>query len=193
MKGALDVHRALLADDVPHEMVRLRTTVLGNADDLPRALGVAASSCVAVRCYVTDTGPVAVAVRAGVVPAPAAVLDAVGARTMRPADADEVNAATDYAAGLVSPVCLPRDVTLLADAALGEVEVVYCPVGESGIALGIRTADLLRATGAKVTLLSSLPMPPQEPGPWGDGARRIDLDEAVDSRPAERTRTPRLA
>ncbi|GAC1499811.1 MAG: hypothetical protein NVS2B15_22400 [Pseudarthrobacter sp.] len=48
-------------------------------------------------------------VQAGVVPDPAAVLDALGARTLRAAAADEVNAATDYAATLVSPVPLEPD------------------------------------------------------------------------------------
>ena len=177
MKGALDVHRELLARDVPHEVVRLRSSV-AIADDLPRALDVPRTSCVAVRCYVTDVGPVAVAVHAGVVPDPAAVLDALGARTLRAASADEVNAATDYAAGLVSPVCLPPEVPLLADAALGATDVVYCPLGEGGVALGIRTRDLLVASRARVGSLSSLPQAAPLP-PWTGGARVLDLDPHV--------------
>lgn len=176
MRGALDVHRELLASDVPHEVVRLRGAVVVNADDLPAALDVPAGSCVALRCYVTDGGFVAVAVRAGVVPDPRAVLDALGARTLRAATADEVNAATDYAAGLVSPLCLPPGVTLLADAALCAADVLYCPVGEGGVALGIRTADLLSASGAQVEQLSALPHPRPEQAPWADGARVLDLD-----------------
>jgi prolyl-tRNA editing enzyme YbaK/EbsC (Cys-tRNA(Pro) deacylase) len=175
VKGALDVHRELLAADVPHEVVRLRGQVVA-ADDLPRALGVPATSCVAVRCYVTDTGTVAVAVHAGVLPDPAAVLDALGAGTLRAASADEINAATDYAAGLVSPVCLPEGVQLLADAALTASDVVYCPLGEAGVALGIRTADLLKAAGARVAPLSSLPHTAPAAPPWSGGARVLDLD-----------------
>lgn len=186
MRGALDVHRELLARDVPHEVVRLRGAVVVSADDLPRALDVSPTSCVAVRCYVTDLGLVAVVVHAGVVPDPAAVLDALGARTLRSATADEINAATDYAAGLVSPVCLPPEVALLADAALDASEVVYCPLGEGGVALGIRTADLLVAVGAQVASLSALPLPREDPGPWGGGARVIDLDSRGSGR-----RTPR--
>ena len=183
MRGALDVHRELLARDVPHEVVRLRGTVAADADDLPRALGLDPCSCVAVRVYVTDVGTVAVLVQAGAVPQPAALLSVLGARTLRPATADEVNAGTDYAAGLVSPVCLPAGVLLVADEALRAAEVLYCPVGEGGVALGIRSADLLAASGARVHDLAALPLPRGEREPWtrspreGAGPGRVlDLD-----------------
>lgn len=178
VKRALDVHRELLARDVPHEVVRVRGSVV-TADDLPRALDVEPTSCVAVRCYVTDLGAVAVAVHAGVVPDPASVLDALDARTLRPATPDEVNAATDYAAGLVSPLVLPPGLPLLADAVLGLADVVYCPVGEAGVVLGIRAQDLLTASGARVATLSALPRSAVLPAPWGGGARVIDLDARV--------------
>ena len=187
VRGALDVHRELLAKDVPHEVVRLRGTSAADADDLPRALDVAPSACVAVRCYCTDLGLVAVMVQAGVVPEPRALLDAVGARTLRPATPDEVNAGTDYAAGLVSPVALPDDVLLVADAALATRGVVYCPVGEGGVALGIRADDLLEAVGARVAALSALPLPPAGPAPWSGGARVIDLDRRAERRGPRRT------
>jgi len=187
VRGALDVHRELLARGVPHEIVRLRGTPAADADDLPRALDVEPSACVAVRCYATDLGLVAVVVSAGVVPDPRALLDAVGARTLRPATPDEVNAATEYAAGLVSPVALPDGVLLVADAALTARGVVYCPVGESGVALGIRTADLLQAVGARVAALSALPMPPAGRAPWSGGARVIDLDRRAEQRGPRRT------
>lgn len=187
MKGALDVHRALLARDVPHEIVRLRGTALATADDLPRALGVDPVDCVAVRCYVTDAGVVAALVAADRLPEPAALLDAVGARTLRTASAAEVNAATDYAAGLVSPVCLPPEVRLVADAGLAVREVVYCPVGESGVVLGVRTADLLAVTGARAVPLSRLPAPRSggvgAPRPDAGPRRVLDVDGAARVRP----------
>jgi len=176
VRGALDVSRDLLARDVPHEVVRLRGTAAADADDLPRALDLPPASCVAVRVYVTDVGTAAVLVQAGGVPQPAALLEALGARTLRPATADEVNAATDYAAGLVSPVCLPEDVLLVADEALRGPGVLYCPVGEGGVALGIRSADLLAATGARVVALSALPLPSGEREPWAGAPRVLDLD-----------------
>ena len=179
MRGALDVHRELLARDVPHEIVRLPHPAV-TADDLPRLLGLTAG-CVAVRCYEVqrDTGPAfaAVLVPAGRLPQPAALLDALGARAVRPARPDAVNAATDYAAGLVSPVCLPGDVELLADAAVGDSDVCYCAVGEGGVVLGIRTRDLLVVTGARVGSLTG-------PEALGEDARVLRLDHWADARSA---------
>ena len=156
MKGALDVHRELLARDVPHEMVRLSSRA-SSADDLPRLLGLT-SGCVAVRCYevVRDTGRTlaALLLPAGRLPQPAALLDALDATSVRPARPDVVNAETAFAAGLVSPICLPPEVEVLADAALGASDVCYCAVGEGGLVLGIRTRDLLVTTGARVTSLT---------------------------------------
>ena len=167
MKSALDVHRTLLANDVPHEMVRLRVPAL-TGDDLPRALSVPRESCAVVRCYrVTrrDGTPRigAVLLRSGDTPDPASLLDAFAAVSIRPATGAEVNAATDYASSLVSPIALPADVLLLADAALGGSDVLYTPTGESGVALGIHTRDLLLASGARVSNLTA--------GPLGDRQR----------------------
>lgn len=180
MKSALDVHRVLLADDVPHEMVRLRAGVLG-ADDLPRVLGVPPQACVAVRCYRTAScdgvvGLCAVLVRAGDIPDPSSLLTALDAASVRPATSAEVNDATGYAAVLVSPIALPDDVVLLADAALGATsamsegsdisDVLYAPTGESGVALGIRLRDLLVASRARVTNLTARPLADEERLGW---------------------------
>lgn len=184
--GAADVHRALLGRDVAHEVVRLRRPV-SSADDLPAALGLPAARCVAVRCYVADrpggaapgSGPVvAVLVHAGEVPDPVALLDALGARSVRAATAAEVNAATDCAVGLVSPAALSPDVQVLADAALadGAHDVVYTAAAEGGVALGIRAVDLLATAGARLVPLSGRPLPPVERGRY-DGV--LDLDAAA--------------
>ena len=185
MRGALDVHRELLSRDVPHEVVRLRSRAL-TADDLPRLLGLT-SGCVAVRCYevVRDGSPdafAAVLVPAGSLPDPAALLAALDARSVRPAPAAVVNAVTAYAAGLVSPFGLPPEVELLADAALGTSDVSWCPLGEGGTALGIRTRDLLVATGARVATLTG-----PGTGPGGQDAQVLHLDRPA--RPTGRTRT----
>lgn len=161
VRGALDVHRALLAADVAHEIVRLDTRIAA-ADELPDALGLRVG-CLAVRCYrVTrdHAGPAAFAavlVPAGAVPDPAGLLPALSGRALPPATAADVNAVTATAAGLVSPVDLPPDVELLADAAVGRTDVVYTAVGEAGLALGIRIRDLLVVTGARVATLTCLP------------------------------------
>jgi prolyl-tRNA editing enzyme YbaK/EbsC (Cys-tRNA(Pro) deacylase) len=153
MKGALDVHRELLARDVPHEIVRLPRVVL-QADELPDALALSPQRCVAVRMYVADGDLVAVAVQAGHTPDPTALLAALGCRALRPASAEEVNRRTDYAAGLVCPVLLPGDVPLYADADLGSHDVLYAPTGDTGTALGIRTGDLLVVSGARIADLA---------------------------------------
>ncbi len=179
MKGALDVHRELLARDVPHEMVRLRSRAL-TADDLPRLLGLP-TGCVAVRCYevVRESGPAfaAVLVPAGLLPQPGALLEALDARSVRPARPDTVNARTDYAAGLVGPLCLPPEIELLADTALGRSDVCYCAVGEGQVVLGIRTRDLLVTAGARVATLTG-------PGPGDELAVVLDLDHWAPARTA---------
>jgi Cys-tRNA(Pro)/Cys-tRNA(Cys) deacylase len=164
VRTALEVHQELLAADVRHEIVHLRSRV-GSADDLPRVLDLS-DGCAAVRCFVPGSGVpplVAVLVRAGTAPDPRAVLRALrgpaGAGTggLRPATACEVNTGTDFAAGLVCPVGLPADVPLLVDEALAARQVLYTAAGEGAVALGIRTADLLRVTGAVVAALAAPP------------------------------------
>lgn len=177
MKGALDVHRALLAVDVPHEVVRLDSRIT-DADELPRALGLRAG-CLAVRCYLVSRDRAAdsfaaVLVPAGATPDPASLLTALSACSVRPALPGEVNDATEYAAGLVSPVDLPPAVELLADAAVGACDVVYTAVGEGGLALGIRTRDLLVVSRARVANLTSA-----APAPEAGRRDVIDLDAAA--------------
>ncbi len=156
MKGALDVHQRLLASDVPHEIVHLRARVL-TADDLPRVLGVE-RGCVAARCYAVEGGGgpalVVVLVPAGTTVCVDALEAALGGRSAQAAGNEQVNAMTDYAAGLVSPVCLPDTVEVLADRALREEDVLYCAVGEGSVALAIHSSDLLQVTGARVLPLT---------------------------------------
>jgi prolyl-tRNA editing enzyme YbaK/EbsC (Cys-tRNA(Pro) deacylase) len=149
MKDALAIHRDLLARGVPHEIVRLRRIIL-SADELPEALGLAAGQCVSVRMYEADDALVAVCVPAGATPAPSALLQATGASRIGIAPVDRINAETDFAGGLVSPLLLPSHVRVLADASLAAREVLYTPTGESGTALGIHSRDLIDVSGAWV-------------------------------------------
>lgn len=177
MLDALDVHRSLLAREVPHEVVRLPRLVL-SADELPGALDLPVSRCVAVRMYLADGEPVAVIVRAGELPHPGAVLAAVGARMLRAARPEVVNELTDFAAPLVSPVLLPDSVTVLADSCVGHTDVVYAPTGDGGTALGIASRWLLTASHAAVAELCA----PDSP--------TVDL---ADDLPAAMTDAARLA
>jgi len=169
MKDALDVHRSLLAREIPHEIVRLPRPV-ASADEIPDALGLASQRCVVVRMYVADDRPVAVIVRAGTTPHPGAVLAAARSRALRSARPELVNELTDFAAPLVSPLLLPDSVLVLADACVGHTEVVYAPTGDTGTAVGIASRWLLTASRAAVTELC-LPEPP--------AAATADLDEEL--------------
>jgi Cys-tRNA(Pro)/Cys-tRNA(Cys) deacylase len=155
VKGALDLHRALLAADVPHEIIRLRRAVL-SAADIPAALGLPAAACLAVQVIVS-TNPVAA--RAALIrPVDtelemSAVLRRVQARAARLLPAVEVSAVTGFYAGLVSPVCLPEDMAVYADHRVSRPDVVYTPTGDTGAVLGIRSRELLAFTGARLAAL----------------------------------------
>lgn len=193
MRTALDVHRALLAADVPHEIVRL-TARVASADELPDALGLP-TGCLAVRLYRAcgQDGAVrwaAVLVPAGQLPDPAALLDALEAVSVRTATPAEANALTGCPADLVTPVGLPAEVDVLADAALGATDVVYAPAAEGGVALGVRTRDLLVAVRARAASLTPAPAP--LPGPRYADIVDLDLDRraarVVPEPPAQRER-----
>ena len=184
MRAALDVHQDLLARGMPHEVIRLRTRV-ASADDLPRLLDVPAG-CASVRCYVAEraggTAFAALLVPAGTVPDEGVVCRALLAVAVTPATDEQVNLATGFAAGLVSPIGLPADVEVLIDTTLTGHDVVYCALGESGVALGIRTVDLLVASSARTVPLTGL-------AALGRGRRTLSL--RASSRASDEVRTTR--
>src|SRR5947209_20228672 len=97
MLDALDVHRSLLAREVPHEVVRLPRLAL-SADEIPEIMGLPSDRCGAGRMYMADQRPVAVIVRAGALPPPGAAPTAGAARALRSAPPDRVNHRPDFAA-----------------------------------------------------------------------------------------------
>lgn len=144
-----------------------------------------------------DSMFVAVLVRAGATPDLEVLRRLLGADTVRAATGSEVNAATEYAASLVCPVQLPCRVRLLADAPLASRHAVYTALGEGGVALSIRAADLLAVTGAQVATLTARPLLAEERSGWDghleaadlrveQGEHVLDLDDAGRDR-AERT------
>ncbi len=157
MRGPLDLSRELLEAEVMHEFVHLRRRI-DNATELPDVLGVAATSCLAVRLFDSDVGLVAAFVPAHGAVATTALAQAAGARAIRPTAPARVSAVTDCHPSLVTPVGLPRDVRAVADSVLRDQEVVYTATGDGSTALKIRSADLLALTGAALAILV-------EPGP----------------------------
>ena len=166
MQDALAVHRVLLERAVPHEVVRLPRPV-HSADELPDVLGLPATSCAVVRCYVAgDLGDPraprvlhAVVVPAGVHPPAAALSAALATPAVREATPAEINTATDCAARLVTAVALPAEVPVLVDTALDTSGTIYTATGESGTALAFRGADLPAVTGGRVLDLTRSPRP----------------------------------
>ena len=172
MKDALAIHRALLEWETVHEIVRL-PVAMGHADELPKALGLPARRCLVTRVYTCDDARrgrrflTGVIVPAGERPPMEAVRRSVGARTVRPARPDVVNAATEYAAGLVCPLLLPDTMPLLVDHrlldGLTSDDVVYTATGEASTALGIRGGSLYALCHAK-PIDTLVPPPLQPPG-----------------------------
>ncbi|MBC6456472.1 aminoacyl-tRNA deacylase [Actinomadura sp. HBU206391] len=172
MKDALAIHRMLLERETLHEIVRLPHAV-ANADELPGA-GLPAHRCLATRVYAftgserRTTGYLAaVIVSAGSTVGTEAVRQALGARTVRPARADLINTVTEFAAELVCPLMLPESMTVLVDRRLTDRlrddDVVYTATGEPWTALGIRTFDLLAASGAEPVDLRPVITPAMAP------------------------------
>lgn len=163
MKDALTIHRALLERETRHEIVRLPVAI-ARADDLPGALGLPAERCLVTRVLACNDVQrarrflVGVIVPAGMDPPAEVVRHAVGARLIRPARPDLVNAVTEYAADLVCPLLLPDGMRVLIDqalvAALPLDEVVYTATGEPSTALGIRALDLYALSRARPITLS---------------------------------------
>jgi prolyl-tRNA editing enzyme YbaK/EbsC (Cys-tRNA(Pro) deacylase) len=158
VKGPLEVHRELLSRGIAHEIVHLRRVVAA-ADGIPRVLELPARQCLAVRVYTTRSGPgVAVLTPARCWPD----LDLLGAALtrrripttgLRPATSDEASRLTDFRAALVSPILLPADVALIAEASCTLYPVVYVPTGDSGTVLGISSQDLMMVSGAGTAVL----------------------------------------
>ena len=179
MRGPLEARQVLLEHEVLHNVIHLPRRI-ATADVLPTTLGLAPRDCVAVRCYRTDTGPVAAIVAAGLWPDADLLAEALRLRSaavsgLRRATRDEVNADTDYQAGLVCPLALPARVTLLADVRLLRSPVVYVPTGDPGTALGMQTRDLFTVTGARLCVLTRRAR--EESGDTGDTRPEIDLSD----------------
>jgi Cys-tRNA(Pro)/Cys-tRNA(Cys) deacylase len=158
MKDALAIHRWLLAHQIHHEIVRL-PRALTCADELPEVLSADPATCVGVSVFEVSTRigrePVAVVASVGVQLRPGVIGAALGVRKVRPASAFTVNSATDYAAGLVCPLLLPENLTVLTDSRLGGTTgLVHTPTGERHTALLIRARDLYGLVSGKVADLS---------------------------------------
>jgi Cys-tRNA(Pro)/Cys-tRNA(Cys) deacylase len=154
MKDALAIHRWLLAHQVHHEIVRLPRPITC-ADELPGTISASPGRCVTVTVF--EVAPrigrefvVAVVHSLAAPPQPAAVGGLLGVRRVRVAPPHLVNGATDYAAGLVGPLLLPKELPLFIDDRLRpDTEPVYSATGERHAVLAMRSLDLLTLLSGK--------------------------------------------
>ncbi|WP_433435977.1 YbaK/EbsC family protein [Nonomuraea sp. CA-141351] len=155
MKDALAIHRWLLAHQVHHEIVRLPRPMTC-AEDLPEAVSAAPDRCLMVTVLevATRVGREVVIGFTSPVSAPpplGAVGGVLGVRRVRPAPAHVVNAATDYASGLVCPLLLPESLPMfIDDRLLDDDDPVYTATGERHTALTLRALDLLALLPGKM-------------------------------------------
>jgi prolyl-tRNA editing enzyme YbaK/EbsC (Cys-tRNA(Pro) deacylase) len=163
MKDALAIHRWLLAHQIHHEIVRLPRPMTC-ADELPETVSAAPERCVAVTVFEVTTKigrevVVAVVSPVGDPPQPDTLGALLDVRKVRPARAFLVNSATDYAAGLVSPLLLPDDLTVLIDNRIKpDNKPVFLPTGERHNAISMRALDLLALVpGTMVDLRGTRP------------------------------------
>ncbi|MFE3452976.1 YbaK/EbsC family protein [Nonomuraea sp. NPDC059194] len=153
MKDALAIHRWLLAHQVHHEIVRLPRPMTC-AEELPATISAAPERCVAVTVFERqarrDREAVAVVSTVADLPTAHAVSLLLGSGTVVPAPAFAVNAATDYAAGLVCPLLLPLELFVLVDRRMPtDGGLVFTPTGERHTALRLHALDLLRLVRGK--------------------------------------------
>jgi prolyl-tRNA editing enzyme YbaK/EbsC (Cys-tRNA(Pro) deacylase) len=156
MKDALAIHRWLLAHQIHHEIVRLPRP-LTCSDELPNVLGVGPDTCVNVSVFeVSVRGGKETVAFVGTVdspPRPGAIGALLRAHQVRPASAFVVNSATDYAHGLVCPLLLPGDLTVLLDQRLierlGSDDIVHTATGERRTALRVHALHLFDLMTAK--------------------------------------------
>ncbi|MBP2704660.1 hypothetical protein JOL79_12630 [Microbispora sp. RL4-1S] len=164
MKDALAIHRRLLAHQIHHEIVRLPRP-LTCSDELPDVLGVEPESCVSVSLFEVSARrggePVAVISTVAAPPRAAVIGPLLRVQRVRPASSDVVNAVTDYADGLVCPLLLPEDLTVLIDermvTGLGPDDVVHTATGERRTALRVRAIHLFALVSAKPVDLTTPP------------------------------------
>jgi Cys-tRNA(Pro)/Cys-tRNA(Cys) deacylase len=160
MKDALAIHRWLLAHQVHHEIVRLPRPMTC-ADELPETVSAPPERCLVVTVFDVATRignevVVAVVSTAAAPPRPGAVGGLLGVRQVRPAPSFQVNSATDYADGLVSPLLLPESLPVFIDDRLrADDDPVFIATGERHTALCLKALDLLTLLPGKMVDLAT--------------------------------------
>jgi len=141
VRSFTDVHEALAAEGVAHEIVHLpsssRTAQLA-AD----ALGVPVTDVVKSLLFLVDTRPVLALVPGDATVDTGVLARELGAQNVVLARSREVREATGFKPGAVPPVGLATALPVIADPEVFAPDVVFCGGGTTTTMLRIASADL---------------------------------------------------
>jgi Cys-tRNA(Pro) deacylase len=137
-----DVHDALAAKNIPHEILSLPSSSR-TAPLAAEALGVEVGDVVKSLLFMLDDEQPLLALVTGDATVDAdALARESGAAQVRLARGREVRELTGYPPGAVSPCALATEVPVVADPGVFAPEVVYCGGGTTSTMLRVRSADL---------------------------------------------------
>jgi prolyl-tRNA editing enzyme YbaK/EbsC (Cys-tRNA(Pro) deacylase) len=144
-----DVHEALVACGVEHEIIHLPSSSR-TARLAAEALGVPVACIVKSLLFMADDRPVLVLVDGEATVDEHALAGELGAMEVTLARGREVRELTGYKPGAVPPVGLATGIPVVADPAVFSQEVLYCGGGSTTAMLRIRASDLRGVIEARV-------------------------------------------
>jgi prolyl-tRNA editing enzyme YbaK/EbsC (Cys-tRNA(Pro) deacylase) len=143
-----DVHEALAAQGVAHEIIHLPSSSR-TAQLAAEALGVPVSDVVKSLVFVVDAQPVLVLVPGDATVDTEVLVRELGASEVVIARAREVRETTGFKPGAVPPVALATKLPVIADPAVFAPGTVYCGGGTTTTMLRIGSADLETLTAPR--------------------------------------------
>ena len=154
MRNSVDVHNFLVERDVQHEVVKVRGR-LRSAERIASVLDLPSAQVGKVMVYETDKGPVAAIVASGTVPDPERLRKALRATEIKGTTQARASQLSEYLGEAVPPAGLPTGFKVVVDRNLTGEDVLYFAGGEASAILKLRSADLVRATAAKVAAIAT--------------------------------------
>lgn len=134
--------------------VRQFPTGTRTAADAAAAIGCEIGQIVKSLVFVADDRPVLALTSGSNRVDERKLADAVGATSIRKADADEVRRATGYAIGGTPPFGHPTPLQVVCDRDLSDFDEVWAAAGTPSSVFGLTPEALLAATGAPVIELA---------------------------------------
>lgn len=154
MRSFTDVHDALAARGVEHEIIHLPSSSR-TAQLAAEALNVPVSTVVKSLLFVADGQPVLALVDGEATVDAAALTRELGVREVMLARGREVRDLTGYKPGAVPPFGLATDMPVVADPAVFAPEVVYCGGGATTAMLRIGARDLQELLAPRMAPIAS--------------------------------------